>query len=88
MLVPADEDEGAGGDVHYVTVEQDPDQSPEVCVSACADKGKPRFIHLTHVFTFKFWIYYCYLMCIYIQELIETLVAWSLITYDPSMVVR
>jgi hypothetical protein len=22
-LVPADEDEGAGGDVHYVTVEQD-----------------------------------------------------------------
>jgi hypothetical protein len=27
MLVPADEDEGAGGDVHYVTVEQDPDQS-------------------------------------------------------------
>jgi hypothetical protein len=31
--------------VHYVTVEQDPDQSPEVCVSACADEGKPRFIH-------------------------------------------
>jgi hypothetical protein len=26
MLVPTDEDEGAGGDVHYVTVEQDPDQ--------------------------------------------------------------
>jgi hypothetical protein len=45
MLVPADEDEGAGGDVHCVTVEQDPDQSPEVCVSACADEGKPRFIH-------------------------------------------
>jgi hypothetical protein len=38
-LVPADEDEGAGGDVHYVTVEQDPGQSPEVCVSACADEG-------------------------------------------------
>jgi hypothetical protein len=44
-LVPADEDEGAGGDVHYVTVEQDLDQSPEVCVSACADEGKPRFNH-------------------------------------------
>jgi hypothetical protein len=44
-LVPADEDEGAGGDVHYVTVEQDPDQSPEGCLSACADEGKPRFIH-------------------------------------------
>jgi hypothetical protein len=28
-LVPAVEDDGAGGDVHYVTVEQDPDQSPE-----------------------------------------------------------
>jgi hypothetical protein len=40
-LVPTDEDEGAGGDVHYVTVEQDPDQSPEGCVSACADEGKP-----------------------------------------------
>jgi hypothetical protein len=38
--VPADEDEGAGGDVHHVTVEQDPGQSPEVCVSACADVGK------------------------------------------------
>jgi hypothetical protein len=44
-LVPADEDEGAGGDVHYVSVEQDPDQSPEGCVSACADEGKPRFNH-------------------------------------------
>jgi hypothetical protein len=54
--VPADKDEGAGGDMHYVTVEQDPDQSPEVCVSACADEGKPRFIHLTHVFTSNFWI--------------------------------
>jgi hypothetical protein len=39
-----DVNEGAGGDVHYVTVEQDPDQSPEVCVTACANKGKPRFI--------------------------------------------
>jgi hypothetical protein len=44
-LVPANEDEGARGDVHYVTVEQDPDQSLEGCQSACADEGKPRFIH-------------------------------------------
>jgi hypothetical protein len=44
MLVPADEYEGAGGDVHYVTIEQDPDQSPEVCVTACANEGKPWFI--------------------------------------------
>jgi hypothetical protein len=42
-LVPADEDKGAGGDVQYVTVEQDPYQSPEGCVTACADEGKPRF---------------------------------------------
>jgi hypothetical protein len=45
-LVPANEDEGAGQDVHYVTVEQDSGQSPEVGVSACADEGKPWFIHL------------------------------------------
>jgi hypothetical protein len=49
MLVPADEDEGVGGDVHYVTVEQDPDQSQEVSVSACADEGKPCY-SLTYVF--------------------------------------
>jgi hypothetical protein len=42
--VPAEEDEGAGGDVHYVIVEHDPSQSPEVCVSACADEGKPRLV--------------------------------------------
>jgi hypothetical protein len=28
-----------------VSVDQDPDQSPEVCVTACADEGKPRFKH-------------------------------------------
>jgi hypothetical protein len=28
-----------------VTVEQDPGQSPEVGVSACADEGKPQFTH-------------------------------------------
>jgi hypothetical protein len=45
--VLADEDEGAGGDMHYVTVEQDSDQSPEGCVSACANEGKPDlFINL------------------------------------------
>jgi hypothetical protein len=29
MLIPADEDEGAEGDVHYISVDQDPDQSSE-----------------------------------------------------------
>jgi hypothetical protein len=43
-LVPADEDEGAGRDVHYVTVEQDPDQSSEGCLSACADEASPGLI--------------------------------------------
>jgi hypothetical protein len=42
--MPVDEDEGAGGYVHYVTVEQDPDQSSEVCVFACANEGKSQFI--------------------------------------------
>jgi hypothetical protein len=37
-----------------VTVEQDPDQSPEGCMSACADEFKPWFNHLTYVFTFQF----------------------------------
>jgi flavoprotein len=44
-LVPVDVNEGAGGDVHYVTVEQDQCQSPEVCLTSCANEGKPRFIH-------------------------------------------
>jgi hypothetical protein len=44
-LVPADEDEGAGKDVHYATVEQDPGESPEVCLTTYANEGKPRFNH-------------------------------------------
>jgi hypothetical protein len=48
MLVPVDVNEGARGDVHYATVEQDPDQSSEVCVTACANEGKPQ-LSLTHV---------------------------------------
>jgi hypothetical protein len=43
--VPANEDEGEGEDAHYVTVEQDPDQSPEGGVTACADEGKPQINH-------------------------------------------
>jgi hypothetical protein len=65
--VPVDEDEGARGDVHYVTIEQDPDQSPEGCLSAGADEGKPR-LFINQVFL-KLMNYYCYFMCIYVQEL-------------------
>jgi hypothetical protein len=39
-LVPADEGKGAGRDVHYASVDQDPDQSPEVCVTTCADEAR------------------------------------------------
>jgi hypothetical protein len=42
--VPADEDEGAGGDVHYIAVEQDLDQSIEGPKASFANEGKPRFI--------------------------------------------
>jgi hypothetical protein len=28
-----------------VTIEQDPELSPEGCMSACADEGKPQFNH-------------------------------------------
>jgi hypothetical protein len=45
MLVSEDVNEGAGGGVNYVTIEQDPDQSSEDCLTACANEGKPRFIH-------------------------------------------
>jgi hypothetical protein len=79
--VPADEDEGAGGDEHYVTVEQDPDQSLEGCLSACADEGKSRFnIHLC--FTLKVSHVLCWItMWIYVQELNGNLDALSLSTF-------
>jgi hypothetical protein len=43
-LVPTDVNEGAGGDMHYVTVERDLDQSPEGPNANFANEGKPRFI--------------------------------------------
>jgi hypothetical protein len=42
-LVSEDVNEGAGGGVHYVAIEQDPDQSSGDCLTACASEGKPRF---------------------------------------------
>jgi hypothetical protein len=44
-LMSEDVNEGAGGGVHYVSIEQDPGQSPEDCLTACASEGKPRFYH-------------------------------------------
>jgi hypothetical protein len=44
-LVPEGEDEGTDGDMHYVVVEQDPDQSPEGPKANLANEGKPRIIN-------------------------------------------
>jgi hypothetical protein len=63
-LVPEGGDEGADGDVHYVVVEQDLDQSPE---------GKPQFI-INPCFI-KLCHYLCYACAFRFQELNETLVA-------------
>jgi hypothetical protein len=65
--------------MHYVTVEQDPDQSSEVCVSACADEGKPRFnIHLC--FTFK--VFSCSLLNYYVH--LRSEVEWKLRCIIPK----
>jgi hypothetical protein len=39
--VPADVNEGAGGDVHYVAIKQDPGQIPEVCITTVSTKASP-----------------------------------------------
>jgi hypothetical protein len=43
-LVLEGRDEGVNGDVHYVVVEQDLDQSLEGPKANIANEGKPRFI--------------------------------------------
>jgi hypothetical protein len=44
MLVPEGRYEGTDGDVHYVAVEQDLDQSPKGPQANLANEGKPQFI--------------------------------------------
>jgi hypothetical protein len=44
MLMPEGGDGGVDRDVHYITVEQDLDQSPEGPKANLANEGKPRFI--------------------------------------------
>jgi hypothetical protein len=46
--VPEGGDEGADGDMHYVVVEQDLDQTPEVPKASIAMKASPG-LSLTHV---------------------------------------
>jgi hypothetical protein len=43
--VPEGEDEGADGELQYVDVAQDLDQSPEGPKANLADEGKPRIIN-------------------------------------------
>jgi hypothetical protein len=45
--VPEGGDGGVDGDVHYVAVEQDKDQSPEGSKANLADEGKSRCINLS-----------------------------------------
>ena len=59
-------EEGADGDVHYVEVNQDLDQSPEEPKASLADEGKHRIIT-----TFsKFCNYLCYACAFTYQELL------------------
>jgi hypothetical protein len=44
-LVSEDVNEGAGGGVHYIAIEQDPGQSPEDRLTTGANEGKPRVHH-------------------------------------------
>jgi hypothetical protein len=61
-------DRGADGGVHYVTVEQDLDQSLEGPKANLADEGKPRIINPL----FKLSNYLCYVCAFTFQELNET----------------
>jgi hypothetical protein len=57
-LVPEGGDEGADGDVHYVVVEQDLDQSPRGPKANLANEGKPGS-SLTHIVSLNICIYLC-----------------------------
>jgi hypothetical protein len=46
MLVPEGGDEGADGELRYVDVAQDLDQSPEGPKANLANEGKPQIINL------------------------------------------
>ena len=65
-LVPEGGDEGADGELQYVDVAQDLDQSPEGPKANLASKGKPRIINPTFV---KLYNYLCYDCAFTFQEL-------------------
>jgi hypothetical protein len=44
-LVSEDVNEGAGGGVNYVAIEQDPAKVRKIVLTACASEGKPWFYH-------------------------------------------
>ena len=64
-LVPKEEDEGADGELHYVTAEQDPDQSSEEPQASCADEGKHRFT-INPFFNYFQFLNLCLIIYVYL----------------------
>jgi hypothetical protein len=64
MLVSEGGEEGADGDVHYVAVDQDLDQSPEEPKASFADERKHWSINLI---LFKIMQLSMFCVCIYIS---------------------
>jgi hypothetical protein len=69
-LVPEGGDEGFDGELQYVDVAQDLDQSPEGPKANRVDEGKPQIIN---PFLKKLCNYLCYVCAFTFQELNETL---------------
>jgi hypothetical protein len=65
-LVPEGGDEGADGELQYVDVDQDQDQSPEGPKANLASEGKPRIIN---PFFLNLCNYLCYDCVFTFQEL-------------------
>jgi hypothetical protein len=61
-LVLADEDEGAGGDMHYVTVEQDRTKVQKVVCMLVLTKASPG-LTFTYVLLLKFLMFSLELLC-------------------------
>jgi hypothetical protein len=66
MLVPEGGDKGADGELQYVDVAQDLDQSPEGPKASLANEGKPRIINTVFL---KLCNYLCYDCAFTFQEL-------------------
>lgn len=84
--MPETEDQGADAEVHYVSVEQDPDQSPKEPETNFVAEGKPQFIINLFVL-FKVLQLLLFSICAFtFRSWIGTLDAWSLGTYALLLV--